>query len=109
MTGRVRQVLPALTSAPQRTAGMRYSRPEGFFVATQPETAVTALKTGQWVYLADRIGWFELARDAERGFTVLMGGGTHAPAVRLHLVGESKPLVFLSAAMPYTRRDEEGN
>lgn len=109
MTGRVLQIFPALTSASPRTAGPAYCHREGFFVATQPETPVTALKAGQWVYLADRTGWFELARDAEPGFTVLMGGGTHAPAVRLHLVGESKPLMFLYAAMLYTRRDEEGN
>jgi hypothetical protein len=70
---------------------------------------VSELKAGQWVYLADRTGWFELARDAEAGFTVPLGGGTHAPAVRLHLVGELKPLMFLSAAMLCARRDEEGN
>lgn len=109
MTGRVLQVFPALTSAPQRTAGSEYCPREGFFVATQPETPVTALKAGQWVYLADRTGWFELARDADPGFTVSLGSGTYAPAVRLHLAGERKPLMFLAAAMLYARRDEEGN
>lgn len=109
MTGRVLQILPALTSASQRTAGPAYRPREGFFVATQPETPVTALKAGQWVYLADRTGWFELARDAEPGFTVSLGGSTHAPAVRLHLAGEPKPLMFLAAAMLCARRDEEGN
>jgi hypothetical protein len=109
MTGRVLQVLPALATAPQRTAGPADSQREELFVATQPEIPVTALKAGQWVYLADRIGWFELARDAEPGFTVPVGGGTHVPAVRLHLTGEPKPLMFLSAAKLYARRDEEGN
>ena len=109
MTGCVLQVLPALTSAPQNTAGPPYRHGEGFFVATQRETPVSALRAGQWVYLADRVGWFELARDAEPGFTVPLGSGTHAPAVRLYLADDSKPLMFLSAARLYARRDEEGN
>lgn len=109
MTGRVLQVLPTLTSASQRTPDPAHCPHEGFFVAAQPETPVTALKAGQWVYLADRTGWFELARDAEPGFTASLGGGMHAPAVRLHLAGEPKPLMFLAAAMLCARRDEEGN
>jgi hypothetical protein len=83
--------------------------PGGFFIADQRETPVGELKAGQWVYLRDYSRWFELAKDAQDRFTVPLGKGHHASAVRLRLTGVTKPLMFLASVSLWARTDEEGN
>lgn len=93
--------------AVKAAAGSR--TPGGFFIANQQETPVLTLKAGQWVYLHDYSRWFELACDAQGGFTVPLGKGHHASAVRLRLAGVSKPLMFLASVSLWARADEEGD